>query len=181
MGEGMGYFTMANGISYAVSPAIAFWLVYTFSFQALFLTCVVITMISLLLALMVRYPKHEASQLKGKQPFFDKLTLRPSAVMLLVTITFGTVLSFLALFAQQQGMLNAGLFFTVMAIAIITSRPVAGLIVDQKGRTGCDVLVIIGIAAIVWQWALSPRCLLSGTWYLGACFSVLGSASCSRP
>lgn len=149
LGEGMGYFTMANGISYAISPVIALWLVYQYSFESLFIVCTITTVVALVAALMVRCPKHEAAPSTAKPIFFEKKTFRPSGVMLLVTITFGAVLSFLALYVAEQGLPNAGLYFTMMAIAIVVSRPIAGVIVDQKGRIGCDILVVFGIATVL--------------------------------
>jgi len=174
MGEGMGYFTMANGISYAISPAIALWLVNNISFESLFAVCTLTAMTALVLALMVRCPKCEAEPLTTKPTFFEKLTFRPSGVILLVTITFGTIVSFLSLFVNQQELPNAGIFFTIMAIAMIVSRPIAGIIVDRKGRIGCDMLVIFGIVNIVTAVTIIGR--LSSVWHLvfGGAFFGLG-------
>jgi len=149
LGEGLGFFSLATSISLAMAPAIGLWLVDRYSFHALFIAGSVLTMTSLVLALMVKHPKMEGSNQTSKLVFMEKLALRPSVIILLTTITYSSLLSFFALFVQQKGMSTAGLFFTVVAITTFVSRPLSGTIVDRKGRSGYDLTVFSGLAAII--------------------------------
>jgi MFS family permease len=50
-----------------------------------------------------------------------------------VTMTYGTVVSFLALYAQTMNVTNVGPFFTMYAITLMITRPLFGRIADKKG------------------------------------------------
>lgn len=160
----MGFFSLAVSISLATAPAIGLWLVDRFSFHALFIVGSLLTLTSLVLALLIKYPRLEASNQKSKLVFMEKLALRPSVVMLLTTTTYSSLLSFLALFAQQKGMSTAGLFFTVVAITTFVSRPLSGTIVDKKGRSGYDLTVYSGLAAIIASMIIVAQ--ISSVWHL---------------
>lgn len=149
LGEGLGFFSLAVSISLATAPALGLWVVDRFSFRALFIAGALLTIASLALALLIKYPKLEASNQTAKRGFMEKLVLCPSLVILLTTITYSALLSFLALFVQQKGMSTAGLFFTVVAITTFVSRPLAGATVDRKGRSGYDLTVFLGLTAII--------------------------------
>lgn len=164
LGEGLGFFSLATSISLAMAPAIGLWLVGRYSFHALFIAGSVLTMTSLVLALLVKYPKLESSNQASKLVFMEKLALRPSVIILLTTITYSSLLSFFALFVQQKGMSTAGLFFTVVAITTFVSRPLSGSIVDRKGRRGYDLTVFSGLAAIIASMIIIAQ--LSSLWQL---------------
>lgn len=149
LGEGLGFYSLAVSISLAMAPAIGLWMVDRFSFRVLFIVGSLLTMASLFLALVIKYPKLEATNQKSKLVFMEKLALHPSVIILLTTTTYSSLLSFLALFVQQKGMSTAGLFFTVLAITMLVSRPLAGTIVDRKGRSGYDLTVFSGLATII--------------------------------
>jgi MFS family permease len=61
-------------------------------------------------------------------------------------MSYGAVVSFIALYAEERQVQNIGLFFTVYAIALLVSRPYFGRLADQKGNS---FAVIPGIAAIL--------------------------------
>jgi MFS family permease len=149
LGEGLGFYSLAISISLATSPAIGLWVADRFSFHVLFTAGSLLIMVSLALALMIKYPKLAASNQPSKLVLMEKQALRPSAVILLTTITYSSLLSFLALFVQEKGMSAAGLFFTVMAITTFISRPLSGIFVDKNGRAGYDLIVFTGLAAII--------------------------------
>ena len=149
LGEGVGFFGLTTSISLATAPAIGLWLVDTFSFRVLFVTSSLLTVISLLLAMFIKYPKQAAAPVRAKLVFMEKAALQPSLVMLLVAITYSSLLSFLVLFVRQQGMSTAGLFFTAMAITTLVSRPFSGRLVDRKGRRGYDLVVSSGLLSMI--------------------------------
>ncbi len=147
MGEGMGFFSLAASISLAISPGIGLWIVDSFSFPALFISCSVLMLVSLLLALPIKYPQREKQKEKIKFVFMERAALRPAMVILFVTFTYSAVLSFLALFVRAQGMGTAGVFFLTLALTTLITRPLSGLIVDRRGNSGYDFAVIVGTLA----------------------------------
>ena len=147
MGEGMGYFSLAASISLAISPGIGLWITDNYSFPALFIACSILMLISLLLALPIKYPQRKKQKEKIKFVFMERAALRPAMVILFVTFTYSAVLSFLALFVRAQGMGTAGVFFLTLALTTLITRPLSGLIVDRRGNSGYDFAVIIGTLA----------------------------------
>jgi MFS family permease len=75
----------------------------------------------------------------------EKSALPASAVMLLLCSVYGSVLSFIALYASESGISNIGFFFTAMAISMLISRPLSGRWADQGGS---NTVLWIGHLAI---------------------------------
>ncbi|MDA8211261.1 MAG: MFS transporter [Clostridia bacterium] len=149
LGEGLGFYSLTSAFSLAIAPAIGLWLIDSFSFRTLFITCSVLTLAAFALALPIKYPQLKKRPGGTKLVFMEKTAIRPAIVMLLVTINYSSLLSFLALFVRQQGMGTAGIFFTTLAVTTLLSRPLSGRIVDSLGQRGYNLVVLPGILAIV--------------------------------
>jgi MFS family permease len=63
-----------------------------------------------------------------------------------VTMTYGAVVSFLALYAQTMNVTNVGPFFTMYAITLMITRPLFGRIADKKGF---DTVMLPGILCVL--------------------------------
>jgi len=164
MGEGLGYFGLANSVSMATAPAIGLWVIDSFSFPVLFVVVCLLTALSTLMSLLIKYPRIKPPGTRSKLVFMEKKALPPAVTLLFVTFTYSTLLSFLALFVREKGMTTAGVFFTVMAVTTVLSRPLGGIIVDKKGRRGYDLIVTGGIVLIIL--AVLVLAQLSGTLHL---------------
>ena len=172
LGEGLGLFSLTISLSLAVSPAIGLWLVDTFSFQHLFITASLLIIFSMLLALNVKYPKPAAARTKTKLVFFERRALRPTLIILLMSLTYSSLISFLALFVRQKGMPTTGLFFMFMAITSIIGRPLSGGLVDRRGRRGYDIVVITGLISIILAMLVLAR--VSSSWHLVVSGTLFG-------
>ncbi len=164
MGEGLGFFGLATSISLAVAPAAGLWLVEHVSFQVLFIFSSLLTGFSLVLAMLVKYPELNKSGSKSSMVFIEKASICPSAITLLTTITYSSLLSFLALYAKQKGISPAGVFFVVMAVTTFVSRPLSGIVIDKKGSTGYDLIIFSGLAAIIGSMVVIAQTF--SLWYL---------------
>jgi MFS family permease len=147
IGEGMGYYSIAMSISMAFSPVFALWIINNYSFKELFVVCSLLTLTSLLLALFIRYPKIEKQSTNSRFVFMEKSALRPAAVILFVIFSYSSLISFLPLYATQQGLTTVGYFFSAMALTTLVARPLSGIIVDRRGTKGYNLGVIIGTIA----------------------------------
>lgn len=152
-GEAMGIFGMAANVAMAIGPMLSFALLYASGsqdFPMLFAAGAAIALVSLLLIL----PVSETMVVHPKTPLFSKEAFFPSALMFIVTLTYGSIVSFLPLFVKEQGIItNPGIFFTVLAITLILIRILAGKLSDIKGRK--FVLVPGMILIITGLWVLS--------------------------
>lgn len=144
MGEGMGYYGLAATLSMALAPAFGLFIISRYDFNILFLLSTFMVIIAIILAFFIRY--HTVSKPPTKFNLIEKDALGPSLVIFFITMTYGAVVSFLAIYAGELGISNVGLFFTIYAIALAISRPIAGRLSDKKGF---DIVVIPGIILII--------------------------------
>jgi MFS family permease len=129
-GEAMGIYGMSANVAMAVGPAASIMLLDATGYKMLFTAGAVIAFISLVLVL----PISEIAVVRPKSPLFSREAFFPSFMMFTFTLTYGSIVSFLPLFAVKQGISNPGIFFTVFAITLILVRGLAGKLSDVKGR-----------------------------------------------
>ena len=129
--EGMGYFSLASSIAMAIAPAIALSL----GIQSSILLALAFLLVTFFLIFAIKYHKPAEIQNteKKKISLYAKESILPSIIMLLITITWGSVVTFLALYGAERSITNVGAFFTVYAFSMIITRPTLGKLVDRKG------------------------------------------------
>ncbi|WP_287326000.1 MFS transporter [Okeania sp. SIO1F9] len=148
-GELISYMSLAAPIGMGIGPAIGGFLAEASGYVALFILCSTLGVMSLLCGSFVREQNttvgknqtdlnpvlNELQQQKFWQILGSRRVLVPSFVMLMVGLVFGTKVTFLPLFIQESGIsLNAGLFYTVRAIASFIIRCFTGRASDRFGR-----------------------------------------------
>lgn len=143
LGEGMGYYGLAGTLSMAAAPALGLYIVSAANFASLFFTSASFAAVTMICGAMIRYRKVEGAGQRGA--LFEKSALRASLVMFLITMTYGSIVTFVVLYAAQQGVGHIGTFFTVYAVVLAATRPAAGILADRKGF---DIVVIPGIIMV---------------------------------
>lgn len=148
LGEGMGYYGLAGTLSMALAPAFGLFIIDKYNFNTLFLIATVMVVVSILLAFTIQYRGAAETEEKGKPKFslVEKTALRPTLVIFLVTMTYGAIVTFIALYASSRGISNIGPFFTIYAISLALFRPIAGRLADTRGF---DFVVIPGLGLIL--------------------------------
>src|SRR5699024_2668485 len=135
-GEGMGYFGLSGNLALAFGPALGLTLVGVLTFSQLFLICSALGVLTLLLALNIRYKKVEESPHKTMPARFDvieKTAINPSIILFFITLTFGGIASFLPLYAAEKSVGGIQFYFIVYAAFLMLSRIFAGRLYDRKG------------------------------------------------
>lgn len=129
--EGMGYFSLASSIAMAIAPAIALSL----GMGNNVLLALVFLVVSIGLAMLIKYQKVTNTQgvKKKKAAPYAKESILPSTIMFLIMITYGSIMTFLALYGTEKSIKGIGLFFTVYAVSMLVTRPFLGKLVDRKG------------------------------------------------
>ena len=168
-GEGMGYFTLAANVAMAIFPGIGLYIIANYSFKAASLLATSLVLVALFLSFALKYKPVTTEKKAQKQlELFEMTSVRPSVIMFFTTVTYGAINSFLALYAQERGFTKAGTFFTVMAIAMVISRPLFGMLVDRFGFSLAVIpgLLIIMISMLLLGKATTlPLFLISGAAY----------------
>lgn len=134
-GEGLGYYGVTNNLAMAFGPMAGLFVIASGNYTLLFLTSLVTGSVGLILASLVRAPRKilEKTEFKlSADRFFLKEGLRACFAFFLLAMPYGMTTSYMALYAREVGIThNAGLFFTVMAAGLISSRLHSGKRVDR--------------------------------------------------
>jgi MFS family permease len=137
LGEGMGFLTMSMSLPMVAAPAIGIGLATGGRFTLLFLLAAGLTAVALVMALPLPAARPERPAAGRRLPslgeMYEPHALFGSVLVILLTGTYGILLALLALHGEQRGIGNAGLFFTVYAVVLTSTRAWAGRLADRRG------------------------------------------------
>lgn len=151
-GEGMGYFGVGETVAISVGPLLGTSLLLQFNYQSLFMGGMCILLLALLMTVFVsRKPVQQNDSQTSETPhtavkLIEKKVLFPSILIMLVGIAAGSIMSFVALFAEEKGFTQVAWFFFVIAIASFVVRLFSGKMFDRLGPG--SVLVPSAVFAI---------------------------------
>lgn len=134
-GEAIGIFGLSSNISMAIGPMMGLILYENLPFNYIFYSALITGIAGFLLAfpLKVRYRPPVVHQPVSLDRFVLVKGI-PSAInLILITVSYGMIFSFAAMFGKENKIPNAGAFFIIMAVGIMLSRFFGGKIVD-KGK-----------------------------------------------
>lgn len=134
--QAIAYFSAANALANALSPAISLKLVEWFGYKKTFLFGVLIVFIALILISKIKLP-YEKKKINIKlelNRMFAKEAILPAGLLVFFATAYMSVNSFLILYAESKGIENIGLFFTINAITLVFSRPILAKIGIRIGQ-----------------------------------------------
>ena len=146
-GEALGFLGVAGNAGMAGGPAIGSWLAVDYGYDAMFIVSSILGVISLILTLRVQetLPNSRSVVMSDFNVFKGgniEASVWPSALFLLpVAITFGVFLTVTPDFVGDLGFKYKGLFNTIIVVASISMRFIAGKASDKYGR---EPLLVIG-------------------------------------
>lgn len=144
LGEGMGYFGLTSTLAMAIAPALGLYMIQKWNFQWVFWLSAGAFLVAMVLSLGISYPAVQTQA--GKRALFERKAYRSAFIVLFLTMSYGSIVSFIALYAGQRGIANIGPFFSVYALALMLSRPFFGRLSDKKGF---GVAVIPGLLGVI--------------------------------
>lgn len=136
MGEGVALTSFGVVLSQAVGPAVGLWISDKWGYNVCFSLALgfSISGILLLSTLPYKFTKGKFNKSKLKLKNLIAIEVFPYAFLAgLFALTTHMANSFLALMADERGIPNVALFFTVYSIAALVLRPLAGRILDKYG------------------------------------------------
>ncbi|MFD2613983.1 MFS transporter [Paenibacillus gansuensis] len=152
-GRGIGTYIVFTLISLSLGPVTGQWLILEYGSYTLFITAMIVVLSSLILTQWITYKR--GSRSTGQKTtigsaLFERSSLFPALLMLLFSISYGGILSFISLFGQELNISNIGWFFLLNNIAAILVRPITGKLFDTKGHSSILIpAIVIGIASIL--------------------------------
>jgi MFS family permease len=155
--EAVGYYAVAWDIGLLAGPALAFSLVQFTGFRHIFLLTAGLAGVAFLISIPV--PEARPPRVGPMPPWQPKIGIVSKAALPAAWMAFclgmglGPVTAFIAIFARQRGVDNPGLYFTVLAVALMLSRTFAGRLADRRGRA---FVIIPGLICMAVGLLLTP-------------------------
>lgn len=180
-GEGLGYFGLSGNLAMAIGPSLGLILAEKLPFSLLFLICSLFGAVSLLLSLMVKYKKVEPCEqnmVPMKIDFYEKSALKPSWLIMFITVTFGGIATFLPLHAIKNGVTGIQLYFLLYALSLMLTRTFAGKLYDQKGHRSVFIpgALFIFTAMLLLAWLPNNTVLFTAAILYGSGFGAIQPA-----
>lgn len=155
-GEGLGYYGVMGNLAMAFGPMVGLFIMSSGNYQILFWCSIAAGTTGLIFASMVNAPRRPPVLQPNKALSIDRFFLIegiPACLSLfMLAIPYGMTTCYMALYATQSGLTSStGLFFTVMAVGLISSRLNSGKRVDcglvtQTIRRGI-IIAFFGVLA----------------------------------
>ena len=139
---------LTNSLSTAVAPALALMMMESFGYQEAFLTIFLIAAVASVLCFFIRYEKkkpirHAPEQITWAN-LFERKSLFPSVLIMLMAGANVALGTFLATYAGAVGIEGVGIFFTVNAIAMTIARLLGGKLTQWIGKQTMMILGFVG-------------------------------------
>lgn len=139
LSEGVGFAGIASILTAAVGPSLSIGLIHQAGFGALFITALLISLLSLALSFTLPYKpiaqKDALTDAGFSSRVFEKTAIRPSIVALFVAITMGSISAFIPAYGTSRNIEGVSWFFTSYALAAIAVRLFSGKLMKQTKST----------------------------------------------
>lgn len=152
----MGYYGLSGNLALAFGPALGLALTGIIPFNQFFLLCAGFGLVALVLSSKIRYKKVEPKTKKvgAKLDVYEKSALKPSFLLLFLTVTFGGIASFLPLYTAQKDVQGIQFYFLLYAIALLVTRSFAGQLYDRRGHQAVFIpgtlLILVAMVFLAW-------------------------------
>jgi MFS family permease len=148
--EGISYWGLSNILAIAVAPTVGF-AVYARGWAWLCATAVLLNLGMALIAWRLPPDVHAAGTAE-RGPLVEWRVLMLSITLFLYSFGYGGITSFVALYADLNGVRPKSVFFTAFAVAILVTRPFSGRLSDRLGHRRvflpCLGLIVLGLGLL---------------------------------
>lgn len=135
-GEGLGYFGISMTIGLALGPYLGTIIAGNNHFETMFFTASALSLSGFIMASLVKYPRFSRNTKHNTfewSKLIETSSIPVSLIILLVCVSYGGVIIFISLYANELAIENSGLFFLIYAAGLALSRLKSGKIFDKYG------------------------------------------------
>lgn len=173
-GRGIGFYGMSLNIAMAIGPMLGIFLYQHYPFVSIFWLAIITGFAGLVCAIFIKVPRHEPvhhHKLLSLDRFLMVKGLPIGLNVILITLSYGMILSFSAMYSAEVGATNPGLFFTLLAVGLGAARAMSGKMIDG-GRLNSASM--IGIAILSVSFVMFSLFKVPAMYYLSALCIGLG-------
>lgn len=152
-GEGLGFFGVANNMAMVVGPMTSLFMHEKYEYNVIFYLAIATGLLGFIFAMLIRVKK--PFEPKEIQPVsFDRFFLfkgfKAGLTLLLTGIPYGMFITYLAIYGKELGIKSGiGLFFSLLALGMITSRLFSGKMVDKgKLNKAIEIGLVVSFAGM---------------------------------
>jgi MFS family permease len=153
--EGISYWGLSTIVAIGVAPQIGFWL-YAHGWAWLCASCAVLNVGMALIAWQLerdRTPRPTGAPAAFfTRDLIEWRVLLVSGTLFLYSFGYGGITSFVAMYAESNGVSPKGIFYTAFAIVTLATRPLLGRLADRIGHRRvllpCLVLIAAGLSLL---------------------------------
>lgn len=166
IGEGMGYFGLSMTVGMIIAPSLGIYIYQNFNFSVIIIVSAILGTIAFILLSLVEYKTPEDVKALSRQDvkfsfsdsLIEKSSWYPAFVTLLATFGYGTIVTFIVIFAEERNINEIFLYYLANAVMATVIRPITGRWFDRNGPKG--LVIYCSIATFIAMWTLS----LSTNW-----------------
>lgn len=161
LGEGMGYFGLAMTIGMIIAPSLGIYIYQNFNFNVIIIVSAILGTIAFILLSLIKYKTPEGVKAVSRQDvkfsfsgsFIEKTSWYPAFVTLLATFGYGTIVTFIVIFAEERNINEIFLFYLINALMATIIRPITGRWFDRNGPKG--LVIYCSLSTFIAMWILS--------------------------
>ncbi len=144
LGSGIGIFGIASSLASAIAPNLGLQLAESFGFSVMFLIAFGLAVTSGLVSILIVEKDMPHEGVKASTPtyskkrlsdigfsFFSKEAIFPAALMVLINISYNSISTFIAVYAENKNINGIGYYFTAAAVFLLITRPLFGRLNDH--------------------------------------------------
>src|SRR5690606_13045898 len=139
-GEGMGYFVMSVNLVIVLGPLLGLSLIEYWSYVEVSTLLIALVFIGFGFCFLIpvkepeKFAGHSNQKSIALTDLVEKKVLPIAVLAMLISFSYASIMSFIAPFAESKNLMAyAGLFFVVLAISMLSLRPLTGKVYDRKG------------------------------------------------
>nr|WP_133578865.1 MFS transporter [Aureibacillus halotolerans] len=178
LGEGMGYFGLSVTIGMIVAPGLGIILYNQYDFNVNIIVSAILGVAAFFMLSTIKYSTPEAVEATKKEdvPFsflgslVEKNGWYPAIVTLCSTFAYGTVVTFIMIFAEDRAIESIFLFYVMNAIVATIVRPITGRWFDRRGPRA--IVISCAFIAFIAMWVLSYTTSWIGILVVGSLFGL---------
>ncbi|MBH0230502.1 MFS transporter [Halobacillus yeomjeoni] len=161
VGEGMGYFGLSVTVGMIMAPSLGIYLYQNYSFDLLVWIATALGAVAIVLFSLTHFVTPESVYKNQESPpkfsFFGSLIEQksryPALVTFLNTFGYGSVVTYLVIFGNEQGLTGTFLFYFFNAVMATISRPITGRYFDKHGPW--VLIMFCSVLSFIAMWMLS--------------------------
>ena len=161
LGEGMGYYGLSITVGMIIAPSLGIYVYQNFPFTVLIVISALLGFIAFILLAFIQYhtpdniltANRKNLQFSIADSLVEKSSLTPAVITFLATFGYGTIVTFIVIFAEERGIAEIFLFYLLNALTATLIRPITGRWFDRKGPI--QLVAFCSLLTFISMWMLS--------------------------